>query len=597
MAGWVIAWTRAGSQPDPASWSRSLQALAALGCAPTEQHHGRIRVAAWRRASGEFPKSGMIESRGRVRVVWVGQCVEDDGDATERAIDTVARDPFDGPAVSRLNGPFAAATMSNSPFRVELVTDRHRNYPVYVHRSGDVTVASTEMSCVIPWLAAPTIDRDAVDLLLRSGELIDRMTMLSGVDFMPPGTVLTDDGEVPRERRYFRMRHDGSSSVSMGQTADILAPLLRQAVRRIERANARLGVTLSGGLDSRLILALCNEPEKVKSFTWGLPGCRDIACATEFAQQVHSPHVIRHWDPSAFPPLWARGVDLTAGSYGVDGMHMLPFVPLLASACDVVLNGLAGDGLLGGNFLKYSWLHEPSATRLGRASWRWRVSPEEDACVDRLMGRKLGPSTASERWAASVAATEGARPVERLQDWLYENRIFRYTSSGTMLLRSGVESHAPFFDRDFLDAVVRVRQDYKFKHRLYLQVMMRAAPNAAKVTWQRTNVPASWGFVPNLTAMVLQRLATTACKRIGVNAFPRLAVADPAAWLRGPWRPFVEDLVVRGLAPDHGLWDGQAARDLLADHVRGLDRTRQISGLVATELFLRNLLGKPAEVL
>jgi len=350
-----------------------------------------------------------------------------------------------------------------------------------------------------------------------------------------------------------------------------------------------LGVTLSGGLDSRLILALCSHPEEVPSFTWGLPGCRDIACATRFARLVRSPHLVRHWEPSAFPPLWGRGVDLTAGSFGVEGMHMLPFVPLLASACDVVLNGLAGDGLLGGNFLKYSWLRERSAARLGRASWRWRVSPEQDDCVNRLMDRGPGASSAAERWAASVGAMPGARPVERLQDWLYENRIFRYTNSGTMLLRSGVESHAPFFDRDFLDAVVRVRQEHKLKHRLYLEVLRRAAPRAASVTWQRTNIAPGWGFWPNLTAMVLQRVATMAGRRLGVNPFPRLAVSDPAGWLRGPWRPFVEDLVLRGRAPDHGLWNTAAARELLADHDRGRDRTRQIGGLVATELFVRSV--------
>ena len=587
MAGWLVVWSQDESQPDSDAWAQSTRAAVRYGGSVSEHHGERVALAAWRRGHGEFPLSGTIAARAYAHVGWVGQCVDDSGDATEQAISCVAADGFDGPQVAALNGPFAAVIVRDKPLQVRVLTDRYRHYPVYVHRGSKFVVASTELRCIVPWLARAELDPDSIDMLLRCGELIDRMTMLKGVELLPPGTVLHESPQGLTERRYWAMRHDGAGASSLAATAELLAQRLTTAVRRLEAVTPRLGITLSGGLDSRIILDLCKHPERVPSFTWGLPGCRDIVCASQFARAVKSPHVVKHWDPPAFSPLWSRGVDLTAGSFGVESMFMLPYVELLGSACDVVFNGLAGDVFLGGNFIKGQWMRERDATQLGRAVWRWRVPHAQDLVVDRLTGRSGGESSSGERWAASIAARDGARPVERLNDWLYENRIFRTTNCGTMLLRGGVESHAPFFDRDFVDAVLRVELEHKVKHRLYLEVMKRAAPRSASVTWQRTNLAPRRGFYANLGAMAFQRLVGLGGAAIGVEAFPSLKVADPAGWLRGPWRQRVEEIILNGRFSERNLLNPAVVREMWQAHLSGADHSRQIGVMVAVELFAR----------
>jgi hypothetical protein len=299
---------------------------------------------------------------------------------------------------------------------------------------------------------------------------------------------------------------------------------------------------------------------------------------------------VRHWEPEAFPALWARGVDLTGGSCGIEGMFMLPFVGLLASSCDVVFNGLAGDVILGGNWLKHSWLKEPDIERLGRSVWRWRVPEQTDSLVDRLTRRAPGMSSAGARWVASIAAREGARPVERLNDWLLENRIFRTTNCGTMLLRGGVESHSPFFDRDFIDVLARAGQEQKFKHRLYLAVMNDVAPRSASVAWQRTNVKPARGFYANLGAMAIQSLVSRAARPFGIEPYADLKVADPQGWFRGPWREACESTLLSSRFQERGLVDGDVLRGIWNDHLGGADHTRQLSVLLAIEFFARSMI-------
>lgn len=594
MAGFLVAWTPDATLPDAASWAHAERIALRGGAAASRHAIAPCRVLTWRRSSGEFPHSGRVVESGRKHVAWVGQCVDDAGEASQNAMRILAQDDWNDAAAARCNGPFCAVVIGAEPFSLRVVTDRYRHYPVYVYKGVGVTVASTDMKCLLPFVAKRALNLAAVDMLLRSGELIDRDTLLEGVELLPPATVLSvgvnNAGALQTtEHRYWAMRHDGAAASSLSRTADELAQRLSVSVRRLEAVSPRLGITLSGGLDSRIILDLCAHPERVPSFTWGLPDCRDIACASSYAQVVGSPHTVRHWSPPAFPPLWPAGVDLTAGSFGVESMHMLPFIPLLASHCDVVLNGLAGDAILGGNFIKYDWLGQRDTRKLGQAIWRWRVSAEEDRQVDLLQVPRTSEA-AGQRWVNSIAAREGARPIERVNDWLYENRVFRNTNSGTMLLRSAVESHSPFFDNDFIDAVTAVRQEHKFKHRLYLEVMRRAAPRAASVTWQRTNIPPAWGFHANVLAMGVHRVVGKLAPRLGLDAFKDLKVADPAGWLRTDWQSAAADIVLGGRAQERGVWNPQAAHNLWQSHMLGGNHTRTLGAMVAVELFARSVL-------
>ncbi|MBL8764885.1 MAG: hypothetical protein JNM07_11510 [Phycisphaerae bacterium] len=590
MSGWLAVIAARGGLIDPSAWSRAVGRAAPIGERLTERDFGAARMAVWRRGpggdgwAGEFPRSGTLtRADDGSTTAWVGQCVEDSGDATDAAIAVVSA----GGDLGSLNGAFAAAVWSSSAGRLRVCTDRHAHYPVYIVRGRGIVAAGTELRAVTPFLDEARIDRDALDLFLRIGETLERRTILSGVGFMPGGTVLELDGAAGREREYWRFRNAPDRSISFRDATEELARRLTRSVRRMERACPRLGVPLSGGLDSRLILGLCEHPNRVPSFTWGLPGCRDLAYAERFARLVGSPHTAREWNPAAFPPLWAEGVARTGGCFGVHEMFVLPFASMVARACDVTLNGLAGDVFLGGNFLKRSWFAAESMSRLADATWSWRTGAGAEGWVDR-MTRSSGPrSRGRSLWSASLEGRAGPRPIEALNDWLFENRIFRYTNCGTMLLRGDVESHAPFWDRDVVDFLLRVPLEYRVRHRLYLAVLNRACPTAGRVAWQRTGIPPSWGFVASLGAQAYHKFAGVAGRRVGLRPFASMAVADPAGWFRGPWREAARRLVLSERLADRGIIDHDAVRAAFDAHQSGEDLTRQIGVLVAVELLCR----------
>lgn len=540
----------------------------------------------WRRSTGEFPHSGTIsQPRADTHVAWVGQVFDDHADQSREAIARVASDSGNDAELASMNGPFAAAMIASGAVHVRVVLDRYRHVPVYLHRGPDYAVVSTDLGCILAWMGHAEIDRDSLDMLLRTGELIDRGTIVRGVELLPPATVIEARGVELKERAYWRFEHRPDDTMDMEATARTCAEAMTRAVRRIERVSPRLAVTLSGGLDSRLIHGLCQRRREIPAFTWGLAGCRDITCAAAFAKRIGAPHTVRHWEVDAYPPLWTTGADLTAGTFGIESMHMLPFVSLLAEHADVVLNGLAGDVLLGGNFVKLAWIREPSLEALAYAAWRWRVPDSAGAWAERILGSSKDGSRT--RWVASIAAHSGSSPAARLNDWLYPNRVFRYTNSGTMLLRWGVESHAPFWDNDLVDLLLRVPLPMKLKHRLYLRVMKLACPDAAATPWQRTMLPPAWGFWANGASMAFQKYSRAIARKVGVQLYAADAVADVSGWMRGPWSSSLRELLLGGVLVDQRMIDRGELERMLQDHASGANHTRTIGVLTAAESFAR----------
>jgi asparagine synthetase B (glutamine-hydrolysing) len=468
------------------------------------------------------------------------------------------------------------------------VTSRQAHVPVHVWSGDGTFVASTDFGRLLPFVPRPALDRRALDLFVRSGEFIDGLTHVEGVSFLPGGARLRAGAATPI--RYWRFRHGASPAIDGDAAVAECVRLLRAAVRRVERAYPSIGIPLSGGLDSRLLLALCERPEAVPTLTWGTRDCRDLRYAAAFARAVGSRHQGFLLDPAAYPPLWASGVEATAGSVQVHNLVVLPFVARLAERADVMVDGLAGDAILGGNFLMRPWFEASSLGDLAAATWRWRVRPDEDAWADRLFRDADARGAGRAAWERSISAAGDGRPIERLVDWLLENRVFRTAKSGALVFRTRMEAYAPFFDRDLVDLLVRVPLESRYKHRMYLKVLRAASPAAARVRWQRTALPPSWGYAANLASMAAHRAVQTAAKPLGIRPFRKRAFYSPADWFRGPWAPAARALLLSERALDRGIFDPDAVRAMLDAHAAGRDYSSLVGNLLALELFQRRFL-------
>ena len=247
-----------------------------------------------------------------------------------------------GPAfVSLLEGEFCLALVDEQARRVLVATDHVASYSIRWRVDAGGFVFSSDLSALLR--AAPEARRlnlRAVADYLTIGAVLGDKTLVEGVSELDPGSMLTYDvaaGAVSiasycriesffedkarnRDEYYERVREAFSRAVarSMTKTND----------------SGPLGLSLSGGLDSRAILSAAHERAgDLRTYTLGVEGCADQVIAARLAQIAGTSHYYFRLDDSYlrdFLPNMASMVSVTDGCYlshGLTEMLAIRFLP------------------------------------------------------------------------------------------------------------------------------------------------------------------------------------------------------------------------------------------------------------------------------
>jgi len=167
--------------------------------------------------------------------------------------------------VERLIGMFAFAVVERDSGRVVLARDRLGIKPLYLAETpGRLRFASTLPALLAGGDVDTTLDPVALHHYLTWHAVVPPpYTVLRGVRKLPPATVrvVEPDGSV-RDRVYWDppfTRDPGKADWSERDWEDAVLAALRTAVDRRMIADVPVGVLLSGGLDSSLIVGLLAE--------------------------------------------------------------------------------------------------------------------------------------------------------------------------------------------------------------------------------------------------------------------------------------------------------------------------------------------------
>jgi asparagine synthase (glutamine-hydrolysing) len=167
-----------------------------------------------------------------------------------------------GPSfVERLNGMFAFAIWERDSGRTLLGRDRLGIKPLYFHEArGVLRFASSLPALVASGDVSSDVDPVALHHYLSFHSVVPAPhTILREVKKLPPATLLTlePDGS-RREHRFWEVRYAPLALDEPTWKARLLE-VLRRSVKRRLVADVEVGVLLSGGLDSSLVVGLLAE--------------------------------------------------------------------------------------------------------------------------------------------------------------------------------------------------------------------------------------------------------------------------------------------------------------------------------------------------
>ncbi len=480
--------------------------------------------------------------------------------------------------LERLNGIFAFAVWERDSRTLTLARDHLGVKPLYYHWDGARLAFSSEIKAL---LTLPHVRREvdpgALSLYVRFLYVPGPRTMLAGIRKLQPGHVLTLRDAELAVRPYWTLAEGEPFADRAAARAAVREGVLA-AVRRQLVSDRPLGVFLSGGVDSTLVLAAMRAAHAgaIKTFSVGYEATDqadkynadfDVAARTaaRFGAE-HHPIRISGRDVAAVFEDVVRHMDEPISN------HVQPSTYLLAKFAKpqitVALGGDGGDELFGG-YDRY-WYHQ-ALGRLAALPVPLR-HPRVLAGIGRLAGA---------RSLAEKAAT--APGVDRFLAFMGQK-----DGRAAGLLRSGVDrpetvraTFAPHFAVPWRDAVNQVmaadarswlpdeslmRTDKMTMAHALEQRVPLLDPTLAALAFR---IPSRWKLGGRTWGKRILREAFRAELPGFVLAQKKRGFFSPASkWLRGDLLPLARELLSDGYAAGSGEWlDLAAARRILDDHV------------------------------
>jgi hypothetical protein len=549
-----------------------------------------------------FPGVGeVLTSRdGTRRVLLEGAIVgflgEDDPPDPVASARRCIVEKLDVELLARARGSFAAVVLDSRQQKIELISDHNGSLPMsYAVLDGLVLFGSQHKAILATGLWKPQLDPRGAAMLLLMGYLFGQTSLLVDVRQIPVATVVHISAAGVEQQRYLLLWYQQDSTLDRDTEVDHLVDCFRDAVHRCFAVSPRVGVPLSGGLDSRFILAMAPDPSRTPAFTFGKRGCRDLACATRVTRRLGSPHRTYITDPAWLRDYLRLGAWLTEGELGGTHYHILPYTEEWSQHVDVVLDGLGAAHLLGGYYTRASWTRQTDPAVVADLAWRTLVHnvPHD------LEARLDGPLVPHEVFAQVEADFKdgichglGYRSVAKAMAFLQEHRTRRFAGGGPRLLRWRLDVNIPGFDTLTTVAGARLPREWVRRDRFYLEMLHRGAPEACKARWQHTNLPMSLPWSAMWLSLATQRAIEIVAAKFGVRTcFPNRELHDLDLWMRGPLREFIEDMLLSPQALDRGILAPDLQRQIVRDHLDGRRNFTDLLGnMLALESFCRDFL-------
>ncbi|RJQ34712.1 asparagine synthase (glutamine-hydrolyzing) [Candidatus Parcubacteria bacterium] len=174
-------------------------------------------------------------------------------------------------AFSRLQGMFAIAIWDTVLKQLTLARDHSGIKPLYYRHTGDTFAFSSEIKGLLADARiSRKIDRHALLSYLRLRYVQGPLTMIEGLSKLPPACFAVFSGETLKIQRYFEVPLRPLSMTNYCEAEEEVRTLIDASVKKQLISDRPLGVFLSGGLDSSVVLdAATKAGGTMKTFSLG----------------------------------------------------------------------------------------------------------------------------------------------------------------------------------------------------------------------------------------------------------------------------------------------------------------------------------------
>lgn len=378
--------------------------------------------------------------------------------------------------VERLHGMFAFAVWDSKKQMLFLARDRLGIKPLYyAQHKNHFRFASTPQALLAAGEVDTRIDSVALHHQLTLHAVVPAPhTILQGIRKLAPATTMTLDARgVITTRRYWRLNAQRPAQEKSGQEwIEAVHQSLRAAVeKRRMVADVPVGVLLSGGLDSSLVVALLAEAGQKNLLTFSI-GFEDVGgekgSEFEYSDQVASRYATQHQrflipnrDVLTRLPECVR--NMSEPMVAQDAVAFYLLAERVSKHVKVVQSGQGADEVFGGYFW-YPLMQQESGSDLERFRKHY-FDRSHGEFLETVSAEYHAADHTSQLIEALLAAPGAETFLDRVlrmdvTTLIVDDPVKRVDN---MTMAWGLEARVPFLDHELVELAASMPPELKLK--------------------------------------------------------------------------------------------------------------------------------------
>src|SRR5213082_1552809 len=491
--------------------------------------------------------------------------------------------------LEKLNGWFSGVLLDLREQKVVLFNDRYGVNRIFYHEDASGFYFSSEAKALLKILPRTRqLNLRSLGELVSCEAVLENRSLFSGISLLPAGSSwVFSRGEPVKKKAYFKQEAwESQPELSEVDFYEKLKETWTRVLPKYFHGKQSVGLSLTGGVDSRMILAWAPRlPGTLPCYTWGgkYRDCADVKIARRTAKVCRQPHntiLVGDEFLSQFHDLAEKAVYISDGTVDITGSIDLYVQRLVRQIAPVRLSGVCG-----GEILRRLVMFKPDP-------------PQEDFFDPEL--------ACSFRNAATTYFSE-------LQGHKLSFTAFRqapwYMASKFTVERSQVTYRTPYFDNDLV--ALAYQTPAKLLHngpalRLIADgnpalgkigtergLVFRSVPgvNRALHWYQEFTFKAEYAYdyrMPQWLARLDYAFAPLRLERlfVGRHKFHHFRV-----WYRDQLSGYLKEVLLGPRTRNRSYYQRGAVEKIVTEHVKGTrNYTREIHRILTTELLERRLI-------
>jgi asparagine synthase (glutamine-hydrolysing) len=300
---------------------------------------------------GAADSTPMREEGGRV-LVFAGENFSDTKPAGLLSTSGASEDRL----LRELNGWFAGVLVDTDKKEVLLFNDRfglHRIY--YTQSRGTLAFATEAKGLLASHPRTRRLNPQALGEFVAVGSVLRHRTLFEDVFLVPGGSAwVIRNADTITKRSYFAPEEwENQPHLTDGDFLDRLTSTLSTVVPRYFGGARRVAVSLTGGVDTRVVMAFAGQGRDLTSYTFGgmYRDCLDVRIARDVAQACGYRHEVLRLGPEFlrnFGEYGEKTIWISDGTLDVGAAHEVYLNEVASALAPVRVTGNYGSEILRG---------------------------------------------------------------------------------------------------------------------------------------------------------------------------------------------------------------------------------------------------------